>query len=243
MRRIRVVVALCLVAMVVWAWPGSAPLAAMAAGGKEGGTLRLAFPTNIASLDPVRINEVYTFLVGYQIYEGLVDIDENFQVIPALAESWEQQDETTWVFRLRPGVTFADDPAKADDSRWVHRGQTSWERLTHRHNADTLEGRVFQGLQHLLRVRRETVALAGNHLQVIPTDNPHVLGFVRRNAGARALVFANFSEHPQTLDGDLLRRYGLSTHFVDALSAETLSSSDTLLLAALQLRILRPEEH
>ncbi len=134
--------------------------------------------------------------------------------------------------------SFADDPAKADDSRWVHRVQTNWERLTHRHNADTLEGRVFQGLQHLLQVRRDTLALAGNHLQVIPTDNSHVLGFVRRNAGSQALVFANFSEHPQTLDGDVLRRYGLATHFVDALSGETFSSSDAISLAPLQLRIL-----
>jgi ABC-type transport system substrate-binding protein len=114
MRRIRVVVALWLLAIVCWTCLGNSSLAAQPAGGKAGGTLRLAFPTNIASLDPVRINEVFTFLVGYQIYEGLVDIDENLQVIPALAESWEQKDGTTWVFRLRPGVTFADDPAFPD---------------------------------------------------------------------------------------------------------------------------------
>jgi oligopeptide transport system substrate-binding protein len=111
MRRIRVAVALCVLAIVFWTCPGSSPLATAQPGGKEGGALRLAFPTNIASLDPVRINEVFTFLVGYQIYEGLVDIDENYQVIPGLAESWEQKGDTTWVFRLRPGVTFADDPA------------------------------------------------------------------------------------------------------------------------------------
>ena len=42
------------------------------------------------------------------IAETLVKIDENLEIQPWLAESWEQKDETTWVFTLRDDVTFHD---------------------------------------------------------------------------------------------------------------------------------------
>lgn len=41
-------------------------------------------------------------------YDSLVTHDVDGKLIPALAESWEQRDARTWVFRLRPGVTFHD---------------------------------------------------------------------------------------------------------------------------------------
>lgn len=40
------------------------------------------------------------------ITEGLVKIDHEGQLVPGLAESWEQRDETNWVFTLRSDVTF-----------------------------------------------------------------------------------------------------------------------------------------
>ncbi|WP_420841233.1 nickel ABC transporter substrate-binding protein [Evansella clarkii] len=45
------------------------------------------------------------------IAETLVRIDENLQIQPWLAESWEQIDERTWIFTIRDGVTFHDGTA------------------------------------------------------------------------------------------------------------------------------------
>ncbi len=42
------------------------------------------------------------------IAETLVKIDENLQIQPWLAESWEQMNEKTWTFKIRDGVTFHD---------------------------------------------------------------------------------------------------------------------------------------
>lgn len=41
-----------------------------------------------------------------QIYETLVDLDEDLNVIPELAEAWEQPDDVTYLFTLRKGVMF-----------------------------------------------------------------------------------------------------------------------------------------
>ncbi|WP_102108067.1 ABC transporter substrate-binding protein [Oceaniglobus roseus] len=42
------------------------------------------------------------------IYDTLVDVDENLQLKPGLAVSWEAVDDTTWDFKLREGVKFHD---------------------------------------------------------------------------------------------------------------------------------------
>lgn len=68
--------------------------------------LRVAVGSCPSSLDPFtddtrNIQDIYRC-----IFEGLVKIDENGELIPLLAESWEQLDENTVQFKLRQGVTF-----------------------------------------------------------------------------------------------------------------------------------------
>ena len=53
------------------------------------------------------------------IYDTLVSRDPALQIRPSLAESWRAVDETTWEFKLRPGVTFHDgSPLTAEDVRF-----------------------------------------------------------------------------------------------------------------------------
>ncbi|GAP64399.1 amylosucrase [Ardenticatena maritima] len=131
-------------------------------------------------------------------------------------------------------------PHHLGDSRWVHRVPTDWERMARRHDPHTLEGRIYEGFQRLIRIRRQTPALGGNTLHVITTGNPHVLAFVREHAGDVVLVFANFKEAPQTLEGDMLRRYGYDYEFEDLFNGERLSATHPLTLEPVHLRILRP---
>nr|WP_281352520.1 ABC transporter substrate-binding protein [Phytoactinopolyspora alkaliphila] len=50
-----------------------------------------------------------------QVLEPLVALEDG-EPVPVLAESWENPDETTWVFTLRDGVEFSDGtPLTADD--------------------------------------------------------------------------------------------------------------------------------
>jgi peptide/nickel transport system substrate-binding protein len=43
----------------------------------------------------------------HTIYEGLTDLDADMKPIPRLAESWEQPNPTTYIFKLRKGVKFS----------------------------------------------------------------------------------------------------------------------------------------
>ena len=58
------------------------------------------------SMDPYTRSETFLLTFTQNIYDPLVRRDRNLKVEPALAESWEQPDTTTWRFHLRHGVKF-----------------------------------------------------------------------------------------------------------------------------------------
>lgn len=75
--------------------------------GLQPNTLRYALEVETASLDPARITDAYTSRVMGQVFEALVALDENNEIVPCLAESWRsEQDGKRWVFTLRQGVPF-----------------------------------------------------------------------------------------------------------------------------------------
>ncbi len=47
-------------------------------------------------------------LVWLQLFDGLTKIDASGKLAPALAEDWEMIDPTTWLYRLRDDVSYAD---------------------------------------------------------------------------------------------------------------------------------------
>jgi peptide/nickel transport system substrate-binding protein len=89
----------------------SAPSAAASAGGAAPkGTLGIANPGEPNFIDPAMALENYEFAVVRNVYEGLVQWNEDWSDFePALATSWESNaDATEWTFTLREGVTFHD---------------------------------------------------------------------------------------------------------------------------------------
>ena len=72
----------------------------------EGETVVFAIGVDADSLDPQRVNNNPSAVVMAQIYDTLVEMDGDGNIVPHLATSWEQIDELTWEFTLRDDVYF-----------------------------------------------------------------------------------------------------------------------------------------
>lgn len=58
------------------------------------------------SIYPLDVTNDNFWTIIPNIFNGLVEFDENFTIIPALAISWNNPDDFTWRFYLRHGVKF-----------------------------------------------------------------------------------------------------------------------------------------
>jgi peptide/nickel transport system substrate-binding protein len=74
---------------------------------KRGGVLQFGTRLDTGGLDSHRHTQYHVSHPIAAIYTGLTDIDQQGNIVPGIAESWEpSKDLTSWVFRLRKGVLF-----------------------------------------------------------------------------------------------------------------------------------------
>ena len=74
---------------------------------QAGGTLNIAIKS-VGTLDPHLTSSDFDFAVLSQIFNTLVRTGKSGSPIPDLAEAWENPDDTTWIFHIRPGVYWHD---------------------------------------------------------------------------------------------------------------------------------------
>jgi peptide/nickel transport system substrate-binding protein len=75
--------------------------------GARGGTLVAAISGEPDQLDPQSTSAYASFQVLENVFDTLVEPDEELQFQPALAQEWEtSEDGLTWTFTLREGVTW-----------------------------------------------------------------------------------------------------------------------------------------
>ncbi|HEY6977750.1 MAG TPA: ABC transporter substrate-binding protein [Chitinophagaceae bacterium] len=68
--------------------------------------------TGVATLDPAFAKNQSIMWVVHQLYNTLVEIDSNLNIVPSLAKSWEiSADRTLYTFHLRNDVWFQDNDA------------------------------------------------------------------------------------------------------------------------------------
>jgi peptide/nickel transport system substrate-binding protein len=78
--------------------------------------LRIGLSAEPSAIDPHFHNLTPNNGVLSHIFERLVETDPKNKLIPGLAASWKTVDDTTWEFKLRPGVKWHDGtPFTADD--------------------------------------------------------------------------------------------------------------------------------
>lgn len=88
------------------AFAGSTTLATLPAFA-DAGTLVWGKKLEATLYDPATSILASSWEILHTVYDGLTDLDANMQPVPGLAESWQQPDPTTYVFKLRPGVKFS----------------------------------------------------------------------------------------------------------------------------------------
>ncbi|HEY8611686.1 MAG TPA: ABC transporter substrate-binding protein [Roseomonas sp.] len=79
------------------------------------GTLTVAVESPFG-IDPHFLFVGPNMAAARQIYDSVINRDSESRFVPGLVESWEAPDETTWILKLRRGVTFQDgSPFTAED--------------------------------------------------------------------------------------------------------------------------------
>ncbi|MEP7297614.1 MAG: ABC transporter substrate-binding protein [Burkholderiales bacterium] len=78
--------------------------------------LRYAFEVAETSLDPVKLNDLYSRTLTAHVFEGLYTYDHlarPVKIKPLVADGMPQTsgDFRVWTIRIKPGIHFADDPA------------------------------------------------------------------------------------------------------------------------------------
>lgn len=131
--------------------------------------------------------------------------------------------------------SYAADPDKAVDSRWVHRPETDWAwRAKIEHDPTSPHGEIFAKLGHLIALRKNQPAFVEGETDFVETGNEHLLGYVRTGGRQRIFCVASFSAQPQEMDANLLGGYGSGYDFSDLITGHTISAEQLLQLEPYQ---------
>ncbi len=114
--------------------------------------------------------------------------------------------------------SFAKQPDKAHDNRWLHRPKMNWKTAKRRHDATSVQGRLFSGVRHILERRKANPRLnASCATEIVDIGHPQIFAFKRISPLGPLLALFNFSESEQHLPRSWLEGHGLR-EFHDALS-------------------------
>ena len=95
--------------------------------------------------------------------------------------------------------TYKNDPNKAHDSRYIHRGVMRWDLAENIENPDSVEGRIFNRLSQLEQLRKtEKVFMTNADMWTVETYDPSILCIGRYYEGEKMFGLFNFSEYGKT---------------------------------------------
>ena len=95
--------------------------------------------------------------------------------------------------------SYHDNPLKAEDSRYIHRGNFDWEEAKKRKKTKSRQGRIFRAIRKLRKIREAHPVFDGKaDCWVLETWNDHVLGIGRYYEGEKLLALFNFGTGTET---------------------------------------------
>ena len=96
--------------------------------------------------------------------------------------------------------SYKDNPNKAEDSRYLHRGKMRWDLADHAGDLSTPEGQVFTGLKALGELRKANPAFeAEADVRTLDTGDDGVLAIERCFQGRKLIGVFNFTGEDKTV--------------------------------------------
>jgi len=87
---------------------------------RDPNTVVMLIESHPTSLDPRVGTDAQSERIGHLLFDSLLERDDNFQLRPALAETWDSPDPLTYRFTLRRDARFHDGrPLTARDVKWT----------------------------------------------------------------------------------------------------------------------------
>lgn len=95
--------------------------------------------------------------------------------------------------------TYKENPDKAEDSRYIHRGRFKWKLAEKRNDPKSVEGKIFTALKQLEHIRkREAVFEASANVYTYDVHNDAVLCIMREKDDEVFFGIFNFSNQEET---------------------------------------------
>ena len=96
--------------------------------------------------------------------------------------------------------TYKEDPEKAPDSRYIHRGKFNWDLVENIKDKASVQGRIFNGLEDLEKIRRSE-AVFNTDAEVYTKDynDTSILWIVMKAEGEELHAVFNFSDQGKTV--------------------------------------------
>ena len=104
--------------------------------------------------------------------------------------------------------TYKDDPEKAPDSRYIHRGKFNWDLVENIEDKNTVQGRLFHALSELEEIRRnESVFSTDAEVFTKDYSDTSILWIVRKSEGEELHAIFNFSDQDKEVWMPEVRSY------------------------------------
>lgn len=94
---------------------------------------------------------------------------------------------------------YKEDPEKAADSRYIHRGKFNWDLADKKNDLPSVQGQIFQTLSRLELIRRQEITFDKNaDVYTYDVHDDGILCILREYKGKRFFGIFNFSDQEKT---------------------------------------------
>lgn len=90
---------------------------------------------------------------------------------------------------------YRDDPAHAEDSRWVHRHAFDKEVFADRRSSKTATGRIYRAVRRLIEIRKSEAIFRERSMTVLNGTSRYLFAYAKESDESVVVCVANFSEH------------------------------------------------